>query len=318
MGSCARRATVRPSVNSRAAVSLSSLAEPDLTEEVIHQSDGQQVLKAVVSGEVVVAYLPQQGLALAEQVGGAGGNRGAGSREVSQDAQDSRGQDHPRLDRLPGGTTAGSARKEVSALAWSPLEMRMKPVALTAITRWCGGRPLAAGRDVVPQADMFRKCGRAATRTSRVTQNRRSSPLLQASPDPPARTWRPANRRARPPAGPATPAAPDRRARPTASSGPGLKIGSVPVMRLHPVAAAHHTFPTTISRMVCSSANRGSPPRVSTWTRLLSTSKPSVSSTGPGPLGLVLVRGIGADGFCRWQAERACEHCSAGRTAPVR
>ena len=49
-----------------------ALAEPDLAEEVVHQGDAQQVLKPVESGQVVVACLPQQGLALAEQVGGAG------------------------------------------------------------------------------------------------------------------------------------------------------------------------------------------------------------------------------------------------------
>ena len=47
----------------------------------------------VVSGEVAVADLPQQGLALAEQAGGVGVIAAPG-REVAQDAQDGRGQDH--------------------------------------------------------------------------------------------------------------------------------------------------------------------------------------------------------------------------------
>jgi len=72
-----------------------SLAELDLSEEVIHQGDGQQVLKPVVPAEVAVAHHPQPGLALAEQVGGAGVIAAQG-REVSQDAQDRRGQDHPQ------------------------------------------------------------------------------------------------------------------------------------------------------------------------------------------------------------------------------
>ncbi len=47
------------------------LAEPDLPEEVIHQGGGQQVLKAVESGEAVVAYLLQPDPALVkEQVPG--------------------------------------------------------------------------------------------------------------------------------------------------------------------------------------------------------------------------------------------------------
>jgi hypothetical protein len=75
-----------------------ALAEPDLAEEIIRQGDGQRVLKAVVLAEVVVAYLPQQGLALAEQVGGAGVIAAQG-REVAQDAQDGRGQDHRELGR---------------------------------------------------------------------------------------------------------------------------------------------------------------------------------------------------------------------------
>jgi hypothetical protein len=58
------------------------LAEPDLAEEVIHVGNGQQLLKAVVPGEVLVAALLHQGLAFVEEFARAG-EVAAGRREVA-------------------------------------------------------------------------------------------------------------------------------------------------------------------------------------------------------------------------------------------
>src|SRR6185437_14442234 len=94
MGSCARRATVRPPVNSRAAPLLSPWLSWTWPRKLSTRATVSRYW-AVVPGEVVVTYLPQLGLALAEQVGGAGVIAAQG-REVSQHAQDRRGQDHPQ------------------------------------------------------------------------------------------------------------------------------------------------------------------------------------------------------------------------------
>jgi hypothetical protein len=47
------------------------LGEPDLAEEVVHKGYVQQLLDAVGPGELVSVQLPEQGLALVEQVAGA-------------------------------------------------------------------------------------------------------------------------------------------------------------------------------------------------------------------------------------------------------
>src|SRR5438132_13635928 len=108
--SCARRATARPLVNSRAAASLPAWLSRTWPRKVIHKGDGQQLLKAVVAGEVPVAYLPHQGLALVEQFARVG-VIAADCRQVAQNGQDGCVENHPPLFRWSAGTAAGSARR---------------------------------------------------------------------------------------------------------------------------------------------------------------------------------------------------------------
>jgi hypothetical protein len=66
-----------------------ALAEPDLAEDGLQEGGGRQPLIPVVPGEVVVAQLPQQGLALSEELAG-GGVVAAECRQMTQDGQDAR------------------------------------------------------------------------------------------------------------------------------------------------------------------------------------------------------------------------------------
>jgi hypothetical protein len=133
-----------------------ALAEPDLAQDVIHQGEGHLLLKPVVPAEVVVAQLPQQGLALVKEVAGAG-VIAAACREVAQNDQDQRVHRHRHRQRLV-----------VLPVQWQRLLQQLLPPGRITVAdedeaglgqsqRVLAGRHvLAAGYEVVAQAGQLR------------------------------------------------------------------------------------------------------------------------------------------------------------------
>ncbi len=272
-----------------------ALAEPDLAEDVIHESDRYQLLKPVVPRNVVVAQLPQHGLALVKESAG-GGVVAAESREVTQNGQDQRV--HCHRHRQPVAVLPVQRQRLLKEL---PRPGRISvgdddEAGLGQRQRMLNWRQvLAAGHEVVARAGQLR--GVAVQPPEPPGDHDQVHGLLQR-----AVIHQPGHR------GPQVvvlglqPVQP--RQLPWAGEvgcgrfGQGPEVGSVPAMRLHPVAALTQPVQRILPDGLQQREPRLAAPGIRPDQAAVHQRAQRVHHL-PRPTGVALIRGTGTDGFGR-------------------